>query len=156
MSVPCPMAQIPAATDAAPPPEEPPLGQEEQPPPEEKEAEPEKKAEAKHHGEFFEVHATATIDSDHRDPKPSCLEVAQWFEHRGVLGYLGDDVTTAGIERLGHTLQGEIVGLGGTGGQGDFGGKTSAERPSDGRSCFLEGREGIAARTVRAAGGVGE
>ena len=83
------------------------------------------------------------------------LKLLAGVEHGLVLGGLGDDVVAALLVHLGDALDGEVVGLGGAGGEDDLLGGGSDELGDLLAGCFY-GLFSLPAEGVVAAGGVAE
>ena len=105
--------------------------------------------------EVFEVDEAVGLDGQVGDAVARLFELLAGVEHGLVLGDLGDDVVAALAVHLGDALDGEVVGLGGAGGEDDLLGG-GADELGDLLAGLLDGLLGFPAEAVVAAGGVAE
>ncbi len=105
--------------------------------------------------EVFDVDQAVGLHGQVGDAVAILLELLAGVEHGLVLGDLGDDVVAALAVHLGDALDGEVVGLGGAGGEDDLLGG-GADQFGDLLAGFLDGLFGFPAEGVVAAGGVAE
>ena len=105
--------------------------------------------------EVFEVDEAVGLDGQVGDAVAVLLQALAGVEDRLVLGDLGDDVVAALAVHLGDALDGEVVALGGAGGEDDLLGG-GADEFGDLLAGDFDGLLGLPAKLVVAAGGVAE
>lgn len=101
------------------------------------------------------VDAADAVDGQVGDGKASLLELGAGGQHRLVLNRRGDQVVAAGAQRHGGAGDGEVVALGGAGGEHDLLLCAGAKEPAEPLAGRADGGGGLLAVAVRA-GGVAE
>ena len=105
--------------------------------------------------EVFDVDEAVALHGEIGDAEALLFELLAGVEDGLVLGDFGDDVVAALAVHLGDALDGEVVGLGGAGGEDDFLGGAADER-GDLLACLVDGLLGFPAEAVIARSGVAE
>ncbi len=105
--------------------------------------------------EVFDVDEAVGLHGQIGDAVAGFFEALAGVEDGLVLGDLGDDVVAALTVHLGDALDGEVVGLGGAGGEDDLL-RGRADELGDLLAGLFDGGFGFPSKGVVAAGGVAE
>ena len=105
--------------------------------------------------EIVEIDQAVLLHGQVGDAEAVLLQPLAGIEHRLVLGRLGDDVVALLAVHLGHALDGQVVALGGAGGEDDLLG-AGADQLGNLLARLFHRLLGHPAELVVAAGGIAE